>query len=713
LKVLVLTSGGDAGGAKTHILSAFELMNKRVPNSCLMVSFLEGEFADEARKRGIPTEVINSGFINDIKRLKVLVNSGEFDIIHAHGSRANFMASLTKGALPTVSTIHSDYKLDYLGRPLANMTYGVINRIALRRLDYFIGVADVMTETLLDRGFPPENIFTIHNGIEIGDAIFKHKASSECVTIGIAARLNPVKDIATLIRAFARLVESTDMNLKLRIAGDGSEMMKLKSLATQLGVGDMVEFLGWITDMDEFYSTLDINVMCSISETFPYALLEGAKAGLATVSSIVGGIGNLIDDGVNGFLFKAGDSKTLAKCLLNYTSNAELRKEYGKLLHDKVAKIFSLDAMLNTQLAIYDVILRREKNKKRDGVAICGAYGMGNVGDEAILTSIIKTVRQTDADLPIYVLTKSPKQTRRVHRVRTAHTFNIFSFFIVAGKIKLYINGGGSLIQDETSKRSLWFYLYTILIAKLRGAKVMMYGCGIGPVKSNFDRKLAGRIINHNVTSITLRENGSLAELTALGVISPKVQLAADPVFALSGDITYNPESKFIAVALRHWKGIDNLIPELANSLIYAYEKYQLTPVFVPIDKQDVHVNAMVADLLPNHIPFESLQPFRMPSDIISAMSKMRVALSMRLHGLIFGASVGLPLIGIVYDPKVNGFLDYIGQPYYCDIYNADEKTIESLLDSVMSVDNSDTANHMRQLERTNSKVLSELLEEK
>jgi polysaccharide pyruvyl transferase WcaK-like protein len=94
-------------------------------------------------------------------------------------------------------------------------------------------------------------------------------------------------------------------------------------------------------------------------------------------------------------------------------------------------------------------------------------------------------------------------------------------------------------------------------------------------------------------------------------------------------------------------------------------------------------------------------------------MARMCAAVSMRLHGLIFGEAVGLPLIGIVYDPKVNNFLDYIGQSSYCDIKAVTYEGLCSMLDSVMAVDNSETARRMYNLEKINREVLVELLNER
>ena len=90
------------------------------------------------------------------------------------------------------------------------------------------------------------------------------------------------------------------------------------------------------------------------------------------------------------------------------------------------------------------------------------------------------------------------------------HTFNFPRFLAVMRRRALYINGGGSLIQDVTSRRSLWYYLFTLRAAKRLGCKVMMYGCGIGPVKRPGGVERTRRVLNSCVDAITLREPDSI-----------------------------------------------------------------------------------------------------------------------------------------------------------------------------------------------------------
>ena len=387
MKVIHLISGGDSGGAKTHVLSLLQNLNKTI--TAQLVCFRDGPFAQEARTMGIPTEIMAGNHIFRVRRqLTAYIRDGGYQIIHCHGSRANMIGAMLRKStgLPVVSTIHSDYRIDYMGRPLSRLTFGTINALALRRLDYRIGVSDAMVNLLISRGFAPDRFYAIYNGIDFtpapdqGDRLAYLRGlgadvDEDSVVVGIAARLNPVKDMATLIRGFASAHRACS-RLRLVIAGDGAERARLTALARELGVERQVTFAGWISGgMDRFYSALDINTLTSLSETFSYALTEGARFHLATVSTAVGGIPNLIDTGVNGYLFTPGDWETLGRRLADLGNDDALRHDMGERLYQKASSQFSIQKTVDTQLHIYGEILRRHARPKadRDGVVICGA----------------------------------------------------------------------------------------------------------------------------------------------------------------------------------------------------------------------------------------------------------------------------------------------------------------------------------------------------
>ncbi len=705
MKVIHLISGGDSGGAKTHVLSLLSHLNKTI--TAQLVCFRDGPFAEEARQKGIPTEIMGGNHILRIRRqLTAYIREGGYELIHCHGSRANMIGAMLRAStgLPVVSTVHSDYRLDYMGRPLSRLTFGTINAYALRKLDYRIGVSDAMVDLLISRGFPADRFYAIYNGIDFTPAppqedrlaylrsLGAHVEESS-VVVGIAARLNPVKDMSTLIRGFAAGYAACP-RLRLVIAGDGEEKEKLTALAQELGVAEQVTFAGWISGgMDRFYSALDINALTSLSETFPYALTEGARFHLATVSTAVGGIPSLIDSNVNGYLFAPSDAKTLGAHLAALGNDDALRLEMGEKLYQKASTQFSIQNTVDTQLHIYEEILRRFNRPKaaRDGVVICGAYGRGNAGDDAILEAILQEMRGIDPDMPITVLSKDPKSTRLTYRVCSVSRMDFPAWHSAMRRAKLYINGGGSLIQDVTSRRSLWFYLHNIYAAKKAGCRVQMYGCGIGPVTRESHRSLAANILNGNVDVITLREPDSLEELRSMGVSKPKILLTADPALTLrraSDDETDSvmlragipPHGKYICFALRQWRGFEERAHLFGDTAQYAYDTYGLTPVFVAVEK---HLDPVAHRMATKNLtaPHYFLDNAGGAGTIIGALSRMDVVISMRLHALIFAAGQGIPLAGVVYDPKVSSFLKYIGQDLYVDLSALTKETLCSMID--------------------------------
>ncbi|MBR4057787.1 MAG: polysaccharide pyruvyl transferase CsaB [Oscillospiraceae bacterium] len=709
MKVLTLISGGDTGGAKTHVLSLLRELSRTI--DVQLVCFMKGAFSEEAAAMGIPTEVIEGNPLSALRKLRRLAEAFRCDIIHCHGARGNFMGMLLQKSVkaPLLSTVHSDYKLDYLGRPTGAAVYGTLNAIALRHMDFLAGVSDSMSSLLIRRGFDPAKIFTIYNGITFDHTPQDFDRSAwfrslgldipeDAIVAGIAARLDPVKDIPTLLHAFAQAHRRV-AKLRLLIAGDGQQMEALQKLALALGVENEVHFLGWLHNTEDFYRAIDINTLSSRSETFPYALTEGTKFFLPTVSSRVGGVPQLIDHGVNGLLFEPGDRETLAEHLVSLALDADKRRTMGLRLGEKARREFSLEASCRRQLEIYETALRRYARRdelKNQGIMICGAYGHGNAGDEAILEAIVTEMHTLDKDLPITVLSRTPKETAVRCGVRAKHSFDLFGVLRAMRRTRLFLCGGGTLMQDATSSRSLWYYLFMLAAAKRLGCRVLMYGCGIGPLHTAFDRRLARKMLNRHVDAITLRESTSLRELESLGVTKPELTLSADPALSLpraGAEETdaalrahgLSPEGHYAAFCLRLWPGFDGKVEAFADTARYAWQAHGLTPVFLSINHRSDGAAAEKVCALLGDVPHVLLHE-PMPTGLtIGLLSRMELVLSMRLHGLIFAVGCGIPHVGVAYDKKVTAFMDYTGQKNHLPFDAAEAEKLCALLDSALT----------------------------
>lgn len=294
------------------------------------------------------------------------------------------------------------------------------------------------------------------------------------------------------------------------------------------------------------------------------------------------------------------------------------------------------------------------KQHNRRGVVICGAYGLGNAGDDAVLSAIAAGLRRIDRDMPITVLARRPKETARRFGVRAIHPLRLLRWLAALRRARLFISGGGSLLQDVTSRRSLWYYLGVIRLARRAGCAVQLYGCGVGPLRSHRCRRMTAQTLNACADVITVRDTGSQALLARIGVTEPRIVLAADPLFSLVA--ASDERERRFGVALRPWPALSDHAPELADIVRYVYETYRLEPVFFSLGPGDRAEAARVCALL-GDIPFTvSIDARR--------MGRMSLVLSMRLHGLIFALLGGAPAAGISYDPKVSAFCRDAHLPY-------------------------------------------------
>ena len=180
-----------------------------------------------------------------------------------------------------------------------------------------------------------------------------------------------------------------------------------------------------------------------------------------------------------------------------------------------------------------------------------------------------------------------------------------------------------------------------------------------------------------------------------MGVTKPEILLTADPALMLrqapeeeTDSILLRagipPHGRYICFALRRWRGFEEKAPFFAAAARYAYEHYHLTPVFVSVEKhQDPGAGQLAARGL--DVPCYFLNDAGSAGTIIGALSRMEVVVSMRLHALIFAAGQGIPLAGVVYDPKVSAFLRYIGQACFADLNDLTETALREMIDRCMA----------------------------
>lgn len=225
-----------------------------------------------------------------------------------------------------------------------------------KKIDLYIAVSYFQKKILVEMGIPEDRIKVVHHYVDINsiEAPLVNKNRPEYIFF--AGRLEEGKGVNTLIRAFA--ITNT-RNIKLRIAGDGSQLDVLKSLTKSLGISDRVEFLGYLTKEQlkiKYLNALFVVNPSELNETFGLTTLEAMGLGKAVIASRIGAIPEVIVDGKSGLLFEAGNLKDLSSCLSTLIEQENIRNEMGDFGFKIASRTFSTQTHLSNINNIYSSI---------------------------------------------------------------------------------------------------------------------------------------------------------------------------------------------------------------------------------------------------------------------------------------------------------------------------------------------------------------------
>jgi polysaccharide pyruvyl transferase CsaB len=278
-----------------------------------------------------------------------------------------------------------------------------------------------------------------------------------------------------------------------------------------------------------------------------------------------------------------------------------------------------------------------------------GYYGFSNLGDEAVLAGIraaLATEKRFEG-AELMVLSNAPEETRRLHPgVLAADRWSWRGAWDALSGTDLFLFGGGSLLQDATSARSVLWYFLMASLARKRAKKLLWWGQGIGPLTSPLPRKLT-RILASRADALTVRDERSAQLLKEIGVRG-SIDVAADPAFAL--EPTPHAQRVGTIYALRRWR---EAAVETWSFLSGAPTPLVGVPMHLPDDRDVLGDGSGMWDWKERGASIAETLGYFAASDLVVAM---------RLHALIFAARCAVPFVAISYDPKVDALAKAAGQ---------------------------------------------------
>ena len=679
-RILMATMRMDIGGAETHILELSKELTRRGYEVTVVSN--GGVFVPELTAAGVrhvtiplhrrsPGPIIRSYFA-----LRRLIKRERFDIVHAHARIPSFLCGLLKRRLkfPFVTTAHFTFTTKGLVGKLTN--WG----------EQTIAVSEDLKTYLMDNYNVPETqIFTTVNGIDMDRFSPDVSGAAIRTELGIpkdapmvlhVSRLDlgPASVAEQLIDSTRALIE-TQPDLHIVIVGGGDQLERLREKADVVNraLGQVaLHMTGPRTDISACIAASDVFVGVS------RAALEAMSAEKPVVLAGHQGYAGIFDEDqlpvsretnfcYRGLALPTEEAlrRDIATCL---AMDAAQRRALGRYGRETVRRYYSVETMAADALQAYEAVLALHPRR----ILMSGYYGFRNAGDEAILEAFVQSARTFPVPVQITVLSNTPAETAEKHGVRAVYRFRACSVLRAVWNTDVLVSGGGSLLQDKSSTRSIVYYLTIIRLAKLLGKSVMLYANGIGPVDRPANRRRVRRVVSR-ADMITLREESSRAELLDMGLKAPELHVTADPIFLLSG-----PDEAGAAEALRQ-AGVQkgqpvigisvrklgtgaDFVRQMAGFCDRLTEELGYQVVFVAMQRpRDVTVSQEIMAQMtrPAYILGSELSP----EALIGTCGQMDLVIAMRLHTMLFAAKTQTPVIGLVCDPKIAYYLEKLQMP--------------------------------------------------
>lgn len=287
--------------------------------------------------------------------------SSKIKLVHIHSaSRASFYR---KSVFVILSKVFRKKVIIHIHGGGFNIFYhnesGTIKRKYIKNIlclaDIIIALSDQWKkdiETIISK---EHVVRVVNNGIVL--PLVKHTIEVKNLIILMMGRLGEKKGVFDLIKAIEKIVRVVP-TVQFILAGDG-DIDKVKKIVQEKELSEYISVPGWVSNGSEYYSNADIYVLPSYNEGLPMSILEASSYGLPVVSTSVGGIPEIIEDGLNGFLVEPGDINALEERLLSLIESPELRRKMGNAAHEKVKDKFNINHIAGQISKLYEELLHQ------------------------------------------------------------------------------------------------------------------------------------------------------------------------------------------------------------------------------------------------------------------------------------------------------------------------------------------------------------------
>lgn len=358
------------GGGEFHTITLVDKLTQRGINFYLTSSCKI--LLDEFKKRNWPTDRVWAG-IEPVSKIGVLIFPflAPFVFIRLAGNilwykikkKVNliFCLSLTEKILLTFWAKLLGLEVIWIEHLLIEkwLTYNPLKFLYVlnSRLTTVVAVSQAVKKGLIKLGVREKNIKVIYNGVDLDKFKPFFKEDDRIIRIGTVCRLSKEKGVEYLILSAKQILNKMP-NVEFLIVGTGNEEDKLKELAQKLEIGKKIRFVGFQRDVIKYLSELDIFTLTPIRrESFGIGVAEAMACGIPVVATNIGGLSELVKDGLTGFIVPPKDPKAIANALIKLIKDVKLRKKMGVLARQRVEEKFGIQKMIDE---FYNLFLNKK-----------------------------------------------------------------------------------------------------------------------------------------------------------------------------------------------------------------------------------------------------------------------------------------------------------------------------------------------------------------
>ena len=288
---------------------------------------------------------------------------------------------------------------------------------------------------------------------------------------------------------------------------------------------------------------------------------------------------------------------------------------------------------------------------------ISGYYGFDNFGDEAILKVLLDKLK----DCEVTVLSANPRKTFDTYGVHTVYTFSLEHVIKELARCDVLISGGGSLLQNVTSTKSLWFYGSIIQFAQLMKKEVMIFAQGIGPI-TGFWSNLMTKSLIKKCNYVSVRDEKSLDLMKKWKI--KNANLVCDPLYSM--EVSQPVRTQKIGIQLRKFETLtDELFDKIVTQIKSRYYSREIELLSLQ-DEMDVGISQVFINKLKHVDPNINVKLVSglTNEEIINHISEYDCMIGMRFHACLVAVKYGVKTLAIAYDPKVEMLAKENGIPY-------------------------------------------------